>query len=181
MSQPMTVRAFARALHVSHVAVRKAIASGRLAQSVGRGARGPVIIDVKLARAEWKAGAAKMHAAPSGVMHSLAEAQRAQHLERTRGLKFENDRRAGRYIEVREAELSWSRLIIETRTALLSVPGRLKSRCPDLTAEAVRVCDALIREALEALADSAARRPEAGNGHGGARVPRHDADALVRA
>ena len=55
----LSLRALAKLLHVSEGAVRKAVKTGRLRRSVGRGPDGrPVIVDAVLAAKEWTENAA---------------------------------------------------------------------------------------------------------------------------
>ena len=152
-----SLRAFAKRLGVSHTAVEKAVTTGRLAKSVGLDARGrPAIVDLAVARAEWKDNATKSPA-QGAVLRSLVEAQRQQALERTRGLKLANDLKAGRSLDATEVEMRWSAVIVGVRTQLLALPTRLKARRPNLTHEDIAAADALIREALEELAGPKSR------------------------
>jgi len=150
---PLSLRGFAKLLGVDEAAVRKGARTGRLTRSLGLDAKGrPHIADVKLARLEWAQNATRSARRTGGPLASLAEAQRAQHVERTRGLKLKNDRTAGRLLDAKEVEISWARQITEARTQLLGVPSRLKGKRPGLSVEDVRACDELIREALEEFA-----------------------------
>jgi phage terminase Nu1 subunit (DNA packaging protein) len=56
-------------------------------------------------------------------------------------------------IAVDDVDRRWSAIVIEVRNTLLAVPARLKARRPELTALDILAVDALIREALEGLAD----------------------------
>ncbi len=56
----LSIRAFAKTIGVSHTAIRKAIASGRLKHSVGQENGQPCIKDPALAKAEWAAGAGRL-------------------------------------------------------------------------------------------------------------------------
>lgn len=60
MSAPLSVRAFASKLGVSHVAVLKAIKTGRLVTSIRQNAKGHAeIVDFDIARQEWEANAGR--------------------------------------------------------------------------------------------------------------------------
>jgi len=62
MTEPLSVRAFATQIGVSHVAVLKAIKAKRLQHSVRRNAKGHAeIVDFDLARKEWEVNAGKPH------------------------------------------------------------------------------------------------------------------------
>jgi hypothetical protein len=59
--KPLSLRAFAKLVGATHRAVQKAITAKRLDKSVGRNASGRVaIVDVEVARREWKANARKL-------------------------------------------------------------------------------------------------------------------------
>ena len=99
-----SLRAFAKLLNLgSHSAVVKAVRTGRLRRSVGKNSRGqPVIVDVKLARQEWRANASrpKTHGAGSVL---LAEAQRRVTVERWRGLTLANNLKAEQLVSADES------------------------------------------------------------------------------
>jgi len=151
-----SLREFARRLKVTDRAVRKAIASGRLLRSVGRTAKNrPVIVDVPLARREWRQNAGKVGASSSVT---LAAAQRALSLERARGLKLANDLKGGTLIDAALAARQAFEASRSIRDNVLNIPARLAA---ELAAEsdANRVharLDAELRLALEASAKALA-------------------------
>ena len=152
-----SLRAFARLMRVTDKAVRKGVASGRLAKSVGLNTRGtPCIADVELARQEWHQNAAKPPAG-SGTA-SLAAAQQVVAIQRARGLQLANDVKEGRLIPadrvVREAFES-ARVI---REAILNLPARLASELAAET-DTRRIytrLDAELRQVLESCAQTLA-------------------------
>jgi phage terminase Nu1 subunit (DNA packaging protein) len=154
--KPCSLRAFARHIGKSHTAVEKAIASGRLSESIGHDAKGqPHILDLAQAEAEWKERG-----------FSLADAQRRATLERARSYKLSNLQKQGklydRSIAKREA-FECGRTI---REALLNLPDRLAAELAAET-DATRVYGRLeeeIRKALVALAEVLADDPSAVGG-----------------
>jgi len=151
VGRPLSLRAFGKRLHVSHTAVVGAVETGRLHRSVGRDARGnPVIVDVTLARQEWRANRARPHGADGA---SLTEATRQVALERARGLRLANDLAAGRVLDADEVRTRWSTILVALRTKMLGVPTRFKQRRPDLSRDDVVALDELVREALEEFVD----------------------------
>ncbi len=148
-----SLRAFAKRLKVSHQAVAKAIARGRLAKSVGTTPAGkPTIIDVDVALREWSENAAKP--VKSGNRISLSEAQGRVAFERARGLQLANEEKLKRLIPIDKAERTGFECARAIRDAMLNLPARLSA---ELAAETdpgkvhLRL-DAEIRLALEAAA-----------------------------
>jgi len=152
-SDPLSFRAFALLVGCDESAVRKGARTGRLTRSLGRDAKGrPHIADVGLARREWTQNATRPARRRGGPLASLAEAQRQQHVERTRGLKLKNDLAAERVLDAGEVEAQWAKLVVQTRNTMLGVSTKLKGRRPNLDREDLAAVDSLIREALEELA-----------------------------
>lgn len=164
----MSVRAYAKHRKVTHRAVQKAIATGRLKDSIGYRGGKPYIKDVTLADREWRENASRTPpaAAKSSARQSkpaeeetgitLTEATRLVTIERQRKLQMENEVASGRLLDknhvVKEAFES-ARII---REGLLNLPARLAG---ELAAESdaskvfAKLDDAL-REALTATADT---------------------------
>lgn len=150
----MSLRAFARRVGVTHAAVRNAIASGRLKDSVGALKGKPCIADPELAAKEWAAGASKPSQGPSASA-GLTQAQIRVSLAREESLRIANDERAGRLIDAGKARRDAFVCARAIRDAVLNVPDRLAA---ELAAEsdARRVherLDAELRKALESLAE----------------------------
>jgi hypothetical protein len=151
-----TIRAFAKSLGVSHTAVQKAVASGRLAKSVVRDAKGrPVIVDAGLARAEWG-----QQARPTRARYSttLVEAQRRVALQRARGLKLANDQKSGRLVEVSKVAREAFESARTIRDAMLNLPSRLSAElfaAPDEPTLRARL-EAEIRLVLTSAGDTLA-------------------------
>lgn len=157
--KPMSLRAFGRMLGVSDMAVRKAIAAGRIpAAAVGRNGRGqPVLVNVELALAGWDSNRAKSKKPNADESEqTLVEVQRQVGEQRARRLLFDNDLREGAYVRVVDAQREAFERARVIREGLLNLPSRL---APELAAEsdAQRVFERLdteIRAALEAAADA---------------------------
>lgn len=154
-----SLRGFAKRVGVTENAVRKAIASGRLSQSIGREKNRPFVRDAELAEAEWSANSQPQPDKTKVISHdTLVEAQRSATLERARKLKLDNDLKDGRLIEVATVKREWFELARTIRKAIQNIPARLSA---ELAAEpdAGRVyskLDAALRDALNVLADEVA-------------------------
>lgn len=156
----LSVSAFAKRLGVDEKAVRKAIQNGRLERGVGRDARGaPVITDVDVAGLEFRQNRDASKVRDNSVA-TTADARRALIREQTRKLKIANDLKAREMIPRQEAEHLWSTQAVAVRTKLLGVPSAFRQRCPHITKGDMDTLDALIREALEALAGGEAENAE---------------------
>lgn len=141
----ITLVGFAKRVHVDEAAIRKAIRSGRLAQSI----RGGKIVDVALAAREWRE-----NRDPGHDFQSPSELTGVRQREITaRATKLEQDvaRRAGTLVPAAEVEVRWSARVVAARTKLLGLPSRAKQRMPHLTAADLTELDRLVREALEEL------------------------------
>lgn len=155
-----SVRAFAKLLGVSHVAVVKAIAAGRLQPpAVGRDRkRKPFVADVEMARQQWEDNASKptkVAAAGEGKTAALADVQREVAIERAQRLRFDNEVRRGRYMLVEDAQRTHFESARIVREGLLNLPSRLSA---ELAAESderkiFTRLDEEIRAALSAIAD----------------------------
>lgn len=121
----LTLRAFAKRIGVDEKSVRKAIARGRLSESVGQNEKGqPVILDEARAIEEWGANAAKStHPSKGGT--SLAEAQRRVLLQRERGLKISNDQKRAKLVDATKAARTGFEAARVIRESVLSLPARL--------------------------------------------------------
>lgn len=188
--QPVSNREMARRLGVDEKAVRKAIASGRFHESLGKDPRGrAVIVDAELAVVEWQRNAGKVpkgadadvrtadrgESAPRsrtdrpapGVFvpaTTLAEAQRLNANERARKLQMENDLQEGRLVEVSVAVRQAFNAERAIREAILNIPARISA---ELAAEsdAMRLhlrLDEALREALAVAARTIREAPEEG-------------------
>jgi hypothetical protein len=171
----ISLSAYAKRRGVSHVAVSKAIAAGRLTASVVRDERGaPKIGDPELADREWAANTrpridhptaevadAPVHAprtarAPAGAPRPDVPDYNESRARRESALadmaEIEVAERRGELVPVDEARADVVSRFTVVRTRLLGVPSRVAQRLPHLAGEVVPVLDELLREALEELA-----------------------------
>src|SRR5689334_607951 len=129
----VSLRSLAKTLGVSPPAVRKAIAAGRLARSIGRDGKGPYVLDVALARTEWAAGAAKPpnpggHPPGNGraePQNKLVDAQLRLASQRAESLELANRRRRGEVHDVVECEREQFQAARTLRDRILNVPDRM--------------------------------------------------------
>lgn len=155
----IALRTFARHLGVSLAAVQKAIADGRLAASVTADARGArKLTSIAEAETEWNANTRPP--APTDdpayragrVAHQSAETRRAA--ARAEEAELDLAERRGELIRAADVEAALTEEYSVVRTKLLGLSTRVKQRRPDLDASTVKLIDDLVREALEALADT---------------------------
>lgn len=194
----ISLSAYARHRGVSTEAVRKAIARGRLVQSITKNDP-PQIADVQLADQEWAANTdltrahddVKQRAAePPGndtSLHviaggretergrvirmdepqahggslrreqlepdvSIAAASAAEKHWRSKKAELDYKRAAGELVDAKEITAAFTQLIVTSRTKLLGLPTKAKSRLPHLTLDDLNVLDDIVRESLEELA-----------------------------
>jgi hypothetical protein len=187
---PLSLSAYAKRRGVSHVAVSKAIAAGRLTASVVRDDRGaPKIADPELADREWaantrpridhpaadlageppdprprtpRASAPAPDASPRGHVPDYNESRARRESALADMAEIEVAERRGELVPVDEARADVVSRFTVVRTRLLGVPSRVAQRLPHLAVEVVPILDELLREALEELA------LDGGATHGGA-------------
>jgi hypothetical protein len=148
---PITLSAFAKRIGVARPQISKAVASGRLNESVGRGEHGqPVILDAQLAEREWVENAKRSrNGAPK---KSLAEAQRRLTLRKDRAQKIANDVKLGRLVDVAVYERISFEAARTIREGVMNVPDRIAAELAAETNEGkvhARL-EAELRLALEA-------------------------------
>lgn len=150
-----SLRAFARKIGKSHTAVEKAIASGRLSESIGHDAKGrPRILDVQQAVREWE-----------GRGFSLSDAQRRATLERARSYRLANLQKQGRLYDRALAKREAFECARTIRDSMLNIPDRLSAELAAET-DAARVHSRLeeeIRKALVVLSEVLADDPAPGD------------------
>lgn len=175
MAEQASLRAFARLIGVTDKAVRKAIASGRLRESVGKDSQGkPVIVDVEFARGEWTRNAGRpgpsradrradhQSAGPQVTAEegpqptTLTEAQRLAALELARHRRLANDAKEGSQVSVGKVKREAYESMRLVRESMLNIPSRLAGElAAEMDAAAVfRKLDGAIREALTSTADA---------------------------
>ena len=170
----ISLRAYAEQRGVSPEAVSKAIAAGRLRESVVTVEGEPKIRDPRLADSEWEANtrpradrpvapaapAAPVARQPAGedipdymVSRARREAAAARREAAQADLaELDVAQRTGEFVPVAEARADVIDKFTTVTTRILGVPSRVAQRLPRLAAEVVPVLDSLLREALEELA-----------------------------
>jgi hypothetical protein len=144
----LSIRGYARHRGVSHKAVQKALARGRIATTLGK--IDPVIADRAWAEnSDWtKAGAQwKRKGVPvdDPIQRMLLHAMTA-HAYREKLSELVNAD------DVRQA---WARITVVIRTGLLAIPEKVSALMPHLSNDDVKLLDDLVREALgEAAAEN---------------------------
>lgn len=164
---PLSQRAYAKLRGVSHVAVQRAVKSGRLKESVKDGK----IINKELADQEW-AQNTDLTDAPNSVIEqsahwseesegveqssdpSIIEANRREKWAKAKLAELKLDREAGVLVRVDEITHGYAAQITGIRNKILGIPSRTKQQFPDLPLTALSVLESLIREALEDISDS---------------------------
>jgi len=174
--RPIAASSYARHRGVSPEAVRKAIESGRLDQSIVIIRGKPKVRDIELADREWAANtrpsrptrsrsggvAAEVEVEPEDVPDpdiSYAEARRRREIETWRQARIKREAddldlqvKRGELLPIEEARATVIDAYTIVRTRLLGVPVRCKQRIRKLSPADVAAIDELIREALEQLA-----------------------------
>ncbi len=167
----MSQRAYATHRGVSHMAVQRAIRSGRLKRSINDGGQ---ISDPALADAEWDANT-DVAKVPHAVQTTRAAAAAAANPGEVGppaavlGASLNENNAAKIYWQARKAELDFREAAGELvpaagvraelegvfrscRTRLLGIPSRARQLLPGLSVADVGVLENLVREALEGLA-----------------------------
>ncbi len=175
----MSLRAYAKRRGCTLAAVQKALAAGRLEESVVIYRRQPAIGDPDLADREWAdrtrprssaeddelealaselEGEAVDPSAPdAGISYNEARRRREVELWRQARSKREVDDldlavRRGELVTAREAAEAFAEIVSVAKTKLLGLPARIKQRLPHVATDDIKVIDDLMREALEGLA-----------------------------
>ena len=150
---------------VSHPAIRKAIATGRLRRSIGHDARGPFVRDSALAGREWKAGTSKPpnsggrgngaagRTAQPAAGGRLVDVQVRLAGERASALELSNRRKRGELVDAATVQREQFEIARMVRERILNVPDRL----PDLAAGQRARLIAELRQALGSMADELER------------------------
>lgn len=159
MAPALSLRAYARHRRNKQLpggtlrAVAEAVAGGRIDLTPGG-----AIADAAVADRTWeeRTDSAKRAAATNGHTRgagTLQEARRLEALERGRGLRLQNDLRAGELIEARVVERHMATLVLAAKNKIRGVPSRLKARIPHLSIAELAIVSELLDEALTELAD----------------------------
>lgn len=170
----VSVRAYAIHRGCDRKTVRDAIDGGRLEGCVAwvqtkRGAPEPKITDIEAADVAWEANTRPREVAPprdavtsrEAGAYQTARAAREQETAELQRMKRETaalelGRLRGELVPVADVEQALRSEYHAVKTRLLGLPSRAKQQLPHLAAADVAVIDALVREALEELADGVA-------------------------
>jgi len=148
---PITLSAFAKRIGVARPQISKAVASGRLKESVGRGEHGqPVILDAQLAEREWVENAKRSRNGGQPKV-SLAEAQRRLTMRKDRAQKIANDVKLGNLIPATISDSILFESLRTLRESVQNVPDRVAAElAAETNEEKVRArLEAELRLALE--------------------------------
>lgn len=171
----VSIREYAKHRGVSHTAVQKAIASGRLVASV-TGSGKTTLVDVAAADVEWPRGAREMM---NDAFHESAPAERAEPAPRqaepspspemskstatyqqsravreayaARLAKLEFEKRSGKLVDADEIEKKWTDIASLVRTRVLGIASKAKQKIPGLTVSQYKILDEIVVDALESL------------------------------
>ena len=171
----ISYRAGARHLGVTLRAVQNAIAKRRLVESIGRDAQGrPFITSLETLEREWRSNGDRTRAtvavkeresrrgapddAPSSPESSpsssmtIAEATAFEKTMKGKLAELAYLEKAGKLVDAEAAARTWIEVVTRSRTKLLGLPSKLKTRLPHLTPADLRAIDAEVRQMLEELA-----------------------------
>lgn len=168
-------RAYARHRGTTHRAVQKAIESGRIATHDGK-------IDPAEADRMWELntdpgkpkGTATQRDAdgvatpPAGAPPdggggklrdgglSYADARAVREAYAARLAKLDYEERSGKLVNADKVGEAWQQIVQASRTKVLALPSKIKTRIPKMTADDVAMIEQLVRECLEDLAEGGA-------------------------
>lgn len=157
-----TIRETARHLDVSHTAVEKGIASGRLHKCVAYTPNGtPYMTDLALAAREWSAGATKpanaggSRAPRAAKAGTLTQAQLRVAGERELSLRIGNQQKLGNLIDAEKAKRDAFECARALRDSVLNVVARVSAVLAAETDEhrVATILDGELRLALEAASE----------------------------
>lgn len=165
---------YARLRGVSSQAVKYAIETGRLKNSVRQKANGKWEVLPDIANVEWDANtdSTKQHniknkparpapfirpgfrpaeAAPQENGISFVEAKAAREYYLAELARLEYEEKSEKLVDAEKVKSAWFKIITETKTKLLALPTKARANMPHLTLGDVSVLERLVREALEEL------------------------------
>lgn len=162
VAEPLAQRAYAKRRGVSGEAVSKAIAEGRLRDSIVMVDGRAKIADPELADREWEANTRPRSDEPRAalprdlpeyyVFRSQREGSAARRESAQADLaELELARKRGQLIDADDARADVLAAYSLVKTRLLGVPSLVAQRLPHLAGEVEPVVDELIRAALEEL------------------------------
>jgi phage terminase Nu1 subunit (DNA packaging protein) len=142
----MSQREYAKRRGVSHVAVQRAINSGRLKDSV----QDRRIIDPDLADREWDANTDQTWK-PTDGSPDMAAASAKEKFWKANLAELKYREAAGELLPAAEVRAEVEAVFAECKNKLLGIPSRVKQQDPTITAAQLIRLEELIRESLEAL------------------------------
>lgn len=155
--KPLSLRAYAKLRKCTVEAVSKAVAAGRLRESVVRIAGQPKISDPARADLEWEQNTKVRAERTEPVPRDLPEYFQSRARRETTQAELaalELAERQGRLIDTETARRDVMEKFAILKTRILGVPRRVAQRLPEVATIVVPILDGLLREALEELADS---------------------------
>lgn len=155
----MHVSDYAKHRGVSVTAVRKAIQSGRLKKCLTFVNKKPKIANLLVADTEWTSNSVNDALGDRldkleqlGIPQVYVSAARAAHAKAERA-ELELGELQGRLVDADLVRAKYIDAVTHAKTRLLGLAARIKQHVAKLDADDVRAIDALVREALEGLAD----------------------------
>jgi hypothetical protein len=166
---PISVRAYARRRGVSHTAVQRAIADGRLARSVAKGEGQPARILASIADVEWNERTSPAHSRagpatrtshqPLGAADDYRRSLVIEKVVRTKLAQVRLDEHQGRLIDAGEAGRVQFEIARLVRNQMFELPDRLAAELA-LESDAHRVREILTREITDLMRKLSARLRE---------------------
>lgn len=162
-TKPTSMRGYAKRRGVSVEAVSKAVAAGRLRESIVSVGGVPKIADVELADREWEANTRQRVDGPRQPPQAQGRSEadvpdymvsRARRESALADMaEIEVLEKKGALVPVDQARSDVIEIFTVVKTKLLGVPSRLAQQLPHVAAAVVPVLDTFIREALEELSN----------------------------
>jgi hypothetical protein len=174
MGKKVSLAEYARHRGVSQAAVTYAIRDGRI--TFERDEKGRKLLDVDKADVQWNENTRHdkrvngLGASPTDPVVSLevnfegsedpeaavmtvaeARAQRERYLAKL--VKLEYEEKVGKLVPADQVQDRWTKVASIVRTKVLGIPAKVRTRLPDINADQYLAIEAIIREALEDLAD----------------------------
>lgn len=84
---------------------------------------------------------------------TLAEARTVSERFKALTARLEYEQKLGRLVDAEQVAREWERIIGVSRTKVLALPSKIRTRLPKLDAEDVATIEQLVRETLEELAE----------------------------
>lgn len=81
------------------------------------------------------------------------ESRARSEFEKANLLELERRQKERLLVARKDVELTWATVVSTARTKILGVPSRVKQRIPHLSLEELEIISAIIREALQEIAD----------------------------